>query len=308
MELRQLRYFVAVAEELHFTRAAKRSYVTEPPLSQQIRRLEAELGVRLFNRTKRSVQLTDAGQAFLQEVRPVLAQADEAVRAAQRGSRGEVGRLVVGFVNSAIYDRLPVVLRSFRERFPSVELDLRELSTAEQEEALLRSEIRVGILRQPVDNPVLAVETIFQEPLVVALPETHPLAAHAEVAVHRLAGEAFVMFPRRLVPAFYDRMISLCHDNGFSLRVVQEATQMQTILSLVAAGLGVSLISSSCQALCRSGVAYRSLTPAGLTAEVGVAWRRGDESPVLGAFLTTARRVAREAGTLTPVENTRVRS
>jgi DNA-binding transcriptional LysR family regulator len=281
-----------VAEELHFSRAAGRLHMTQPPLSQQIRQLEEEIGVRLFYRTKREVQLTDAGRVFLNEVRLILAQADQAIRAAQRASRGETGRLVIGFVDSVIYKHLPAVLRAFRERFPSVELDLRELSTAEQIEALLRSEIHAGFLRPPVDDAALAFETILEEPLVVALPETHPLSGQTAVPLAALAGEPFVLFPRRLAPSFYDLIMRLCRDNAFSPKVAQEATRMQTILSLVAAGFGVSLVSSSSQAFRTTGVAYRPIQSAELMVGVVVAWQRSDLSPALKMFLTVVREIA----------------
>ena len=178
MELRHLRYFVAVAEELHFGRAAIRLFIAQPSLSQQIRQLEEELGFPLLKRTKRSVELTDAGQVFLVAARNILAQVQEAKRAAQRAYRGEVGRLVVGYISSSTYDLLPVMLRAYRERFPHVEVALRELTTPTQVRALEENELQIGLLRLPISTPLVNVEVVRREPIVCVLPEEHPLAVH----------------------------------------------------------------------------------------------------------------------------------
>ena len=177
MELRHLRYFVAVAEELHFGRAAIQLSIVQPSLSQQIRQLENELGFPLLYRTKRSVELTDAGKVFLVEAKRVLAQVQEAKRTAQRAYRGEVGRLVVGYISSSTYDLLPMMLRDYRERFPDVEVALRELTTQEQIRALEEDYIQVGLLRLPISAPLIQVEVVRREPIVCVLPEKHPLAA-----------------------------------------------------------------------------------------------------------------------------------
>jgi DNA-binding transcriptional LysR family regulator len=294
VELRHMRYFLAVAEELHFGRAAEKLRIAQPPLSQQIQRLEGELGVKLFERTKRRVELTAAGKSFLKEARQTLEQAEQAVRAAQRASRGEIGELAVGFVGSATYHILPLVLRSFRSRFPNVEISLHEDSPAEQVRQLRMGGIHVGFFRSQFEDEALVSEVVLQEPMVVALPEAHELSGQPRVSLNRLAGEPFILFPRKIGPGFHDLIVSLCQRAGFSPRVAQEANDMQTIVSLVAAGLGVALVPASCQNFRRVGVVYKAIRDEGAKATMAVAWRRDDKSPVLDAFLNVVREVARQ--------------
>ncbi len=293
MELRHLRYFVAVAEELHFSRAAQRLHIAQPPLSQQIRNLETELGVQLLQRTKHRVQLTAAGQLFLEEARRTLSQAEQAIRTAQRASRGEIGRLVVGFLSSTAYNVFPEILRLFRERFPAVELVLHELNTVPQVQALHEGQIDVGFLHPPVNSgEALSLTTVFEEPLVLALPSNHALAAQPQIALAWLADAPFVLSPRHLGPGFYDQVISACQQAGFHPRVVQETNMAQTMVSLVAGGMGVALVPASLQNLQRTGVVYRvvqDLTPRVTTAAI---WRREDASLVLHAFLEGVREIA----------------
>ena len=289
MELRHLRYFITVAEELHFGRAAQRLHIAQPPLSQQIRQLEEELGVILFHRTKRSVQLTDAGQVFLEEAKQVLIQAAQAVQAAQRASRGEIGQLVVSFVSSAAYNVLPKILQAFRARFPEVNLALHELTTDKQLQGLRDGWIDVGFLRPPIEDDTLSLATIFQESLVVALPEIHPLSRQPQVPLKALINEFFILFPRPLGPKLYDQIVGLCQQAGFSPNVVQEAIQMQTIVSLVAAEIGIALVPASVQNLQRRGVIYKAIQEATPKAEIAVIWRSNDLSSVLHQFLNVVR-------------------
>lgn len=293
MELRQLRYFVTLADELHFGRAAKRLGLTQPPLSQAILNLERDLGVRLFDRTRRSVALTHAGKAFQEEARQTLARADRAVDHAQRAARGEVGRLAVGFLANTAYTLLPLVLRDFASGFPGVTLDLRELTIPQQLEALRRENIDVGLLRPPVTDADLAAETILEEPFVLALPAAHALCAMRRVPLQRLAGESFVMFPRTAGFVFHDLIMGFCQRAGFAPRVAQEVNQTHAMIGLVSAGLGVALVPASAQKIALAGVEYRSLRESTPLAQVGVAWRRADTSPVVAAFLQVARRAAR---------------
>ena len=251
MELRQLRYFVTLAGELHFGRAAKRLALTQPPLTQAIQKLERELGVRLFERTQRRVALTHAGKAFLEEARHTLARADGAVDRAQRASRGEVGRLAVGFLANTAYTLLPLVLRDFTHSYPGVTLDLRELTNPQQ----------LGALRR--------------------------------VPLRRLAGESFVMFPRTAGFVFHDLIMGFCQRAGFAPRVAQEVNQTHAVIGLVSAGLGVALVPASAQKIALAGVEYRPLREATPLAQVSVAWRRADASPVVAAFLQVARLAAR---------------
>jgi DNA-binding transcriptional LysR family regulator len=287
IELRHLRYFMAVAEELHFGRAAERLHIAQPPLSQQIRQLETELGFQLFYRTKRSVELTEAGQVFLQECQRLLRQLEQAVETGRQVSRGEMGQLVLGFVSSAAYNVLPTLLRSFRMQVPNVSLELHELTTDQQLQWLRDRRLDVGLIRPPVEDPAFALLTILQEPLVVALPEHHPLARQPYVSLQQLTHESFVLFPRPLAPGLYDQIISLCQQVSFSPNVVQEAIQMQTIVSLVAAEIGIAIVPISLQNLQRTGVIYKPLQESTPKAEIAIAWRRIDTSPTVKRFLET---------------------
>ncbi len=293
MELRHLRYFTAVAEELHFGRAAARLHIAQPPLSQQIRRLEEELGVQLFERTRRRVQLTHAGQTFLEEARRTLAQAEQAVCVARQAAQGEVGQLAIGFVDSAVYQALPPTLRLFRERFPRVELVLRELGPAVQFQLLREGQLHAGFVRSRVDDPALAQIRLFEEPLMAALPSRHPGAGRESVCLQDLAKDPFVIFPRALGAGFYDQIVSLCGQAGFSPHVVQEANEMQTIVSLVAAGIGVAIVPASISNLRMKGVSYVHIRKPLARTAMTVAWRRDDPSPALKAFLQIVHRLSR---------------
>jgi DNA-binding transcriptional LysR family regulator len=295
MELRHLRYFVAVAEELHFGRAAQRLGMAQPPLSQQIRRLEQELGVQLLARTKRRVQLTEPGRAFLDEARRTLAQLNHAIEVAQRANRGELGRLAIGFLGAATYSLLPAILKVFRSRFPGVEIELHELKTSELIQGLRQRRVDVGLVRMPVRDDLLSVEPILVESLVVALPEHHSLAEKPRVAFRELAGEAFLLPPRHLAPSFYDQLTDLSQQAGFNLRVGAEASQLQTILNLVAAGMGVTLVPESVMYMGGRGVVFKRMPEPAPTVEIAVAWRRDDPSEVLHAFLQVVRETAHQS-------------
>jgi DNA-binding transcriptional LysR family regulator len=294
MELRTLRYFALLAEELHFGRAARRLAITQPPLSHAIAKLEAELGVRLFERTRRQVRLTHAGAVFLAEARATLARAAQGVELAQRAQRGEVGRLAVGYLAATAYTLLPLVLRDFRRRFPDVKLDLRELTIPQQLAALRGGDIEVGLLRPPVRPAELEAETILAEPFVLALPSRHPLCVLRRVPAKRLAEEPFVMFPPQPGLVFHDLVMGFCLRAGFTPRVAQEAYQTHTVIGLVSAGIGVALVPASAQKIGLAGVAYRALREATPQSRTAVAWRRADASPVVAAFLDVARRTARQ--------------
>ena len=290
MELRHLRYFVAVAEELHFGRAAARLFIAQPPLSQQIQQLERELGVPLFQRTSRRVQLTPAGEAFLTDARQVLAGVEGAVLSAQRAARGETGWLGLGFAASATYDLLPAVLHDFRAQFPDVSLSLRELNAAEQGDALRSRSIHVGFARPPVPHPDIVIEASLREPFLAALPAAHPLAAQQEgLPLALLAGEPFVSFPELPLPSYAEVVRAACLEAGFTPRVVQEVREMQTALSLVAAELGVALLPASVRHLHRDGVVYRPLREPSPRTELAVVSRREDPAPVLQNFLAIVR-------------------
>lgn len=285
IELRHLRYFMAVAAELHFGRAAERLHMAQPPLSQQIRQLEAELGFQLFHRTKRSVALTEAGQVFLEECHRIFRQLDQAIDTGRQVSRGELGQLVIGFVSSAAYSVLPMILRSFRLQVPGVSLELHELTTNEQLQWLRERRLDIGFVRPPIEEPACNLMIILQEPLVVALPEHHALVHQPQVSLQSLVGESFILFPRPLAPGLYDQIISLCQQAGFSPNVVQEAIQMQTIVSLVAAEIGIAIVPVSLQNLQRTGVIYKSLQEPTPKAEIAVMWRQDEQSAIVQRLL-----------------------
>lgn len=296
MELRKLRNFVVLADELHFGRASKRLAMTQPPLSLSIRSLEEELGVRLFERTRRRVALTHAGATFLEEARNLLARAEQAVAQARAADRGEVGHLTIGFMAATAYTVLPLVLRDFAERFPAVRLDLRELTIPQQFEALRRNHIDVGLVRPPVADPELADEIILEERLVVALPAGHPLAARVRASAKRLAEQPFVMFQRGPGLVLHDQVMRFCLGAGFTPRVAQEVSQTHVVIGLVSAGIGVALVPQSAQNIRLRGVVYRPLTEASPPVHTSVAWRRGDRSPVIDSFRAIAREVGKRYG------------
>ncbi|KAM3100511.1 LysR family transcriptional regulator [Phormidesmis sp. 146-12] len=302
MELRHLRYFVTLAEELHFGRAAERLHIAQPPLSHQIRQLETELGFSLFYRTKRTVQLTDAGQTFLIESQRILNQLEHAIAAGQQVSRGEIGQLTIGFVSSAAYNVLPPILQTFRAQVPGVTLELHELTSAQQIQWLQEGRIDIGLFRPPFANDGCQVETIFQESLMVALPQTHPLTQQKRVSIRSLIREPFIVFPRAAAPGLYDPIISLCQQAGFSPIVAQEAIQMQTIVSLVAAEMGVAIVPTSLQQLQRPGVAYRPIVETTPQVAIAMIWRQGERlltgnskrSSTVQRFVEVVRQVAQQ--------------
>jgi DNA-binding transcriptional LysR family regulator len=289
MELRHLRYFMAVAEELHFGRAAERLHMAQPPLSQQIRQLEEELGFSLFHRTKRHVQLTEAGSLFLEGCHKIFEQLDQTIQSGLQASRGEIGKLAIGFVSSAAYNVLPPILQQFHQTFPAIQLTLRELTTDQQLQWLRQGRIDVGLVRPPIEDDGFNVTTIFEEPLVVALPDRHPLAHQPYVSLRSLVNEPFILFPRFLAPGLYDQIISFCQQANFSPKVVQEAIQMQTIVSLVAADMGIALVPISLQNLQRTGVVYKTLQEPTPQAAIALIWRQSDTSPTVQRFLATVQ-------------------
>ncbi len=289
MELRHLRYFVVVAEELNITRAAQRLQMAQPPLSQQIHQLEEDLGVTLFHRRNRRIELTDAGQIFLEEARRTLAQAEHARRMAQRAQRSEIGRIVIGFVSETTYDLLPAMLQAYRARFPQVEVILREMTTTQQVQALQKGRIHFGVLRPPVPESDLNLHIIRREPFVIVLPASSDFASDETLALLALREEPFVLFPRVISPGVYDQVISLCNQAGFSPLIVQEATELHTILGLVAVGIGVSLLPASVCLLRSQGLVYLAMPQSATLASTALAWRQDARSPVVSTFLDVAR-------------------
>jgi DNA-binding transcriptional LysR family regulator len=294
MELRHLTYFIAVAEELHFSRAAKRLNISQPPLSQQIKQLEEEIGVRLFNRTKRRVEITPAGAAFLIEARRIMAMSEDAVRRTIRADKGEIGHLTVGFIGSANYSVLPQVIREFRRQFQDVELSLTEMNTSHQLEAFRDGRIQVGFLRPPqgIEDKGVSVEPVFREPLMAAIPRNHPLQGERPLPLRLLAKESFIMIPRQRGPGFFDYIIALCQQEGFSPYIVLEASQFHTIIGLVAAGIGIAIVPASMQRSRIEGVVFRKIA-GGAETVLDMAWVTNNQSLVLQNFLAVARKVVR---------------
>jgi DNA-binding transcriptional LysR family regulator len=295
MELRHLRYFVAVAEESNFGRAAERLRIAQPPLSRQIRDLEREVGAPLFERVPRGVELTAAGRAFLPEARLTLAQAERAQRTAQRAAHGETGRLRVGFVEAATHSGiLPDVLSFFRAHLPSVGLSLFELDPLRQAEAFQDGRIDIGILHSPPLDAArwLRVEPIYAEPVILALPKTHPLAKRSRVALASLADEPFVGFPRVVAPEIYDDIIASCRRAGFSPRIVQEAAGWHTLASLVSAGIGVGIVPRSIAEFQQAGVVYRTVRALDVEMSLAAVWKRSERSPVRERFVAALKAVA----------------
>lgn len=292
MELRQLRYFVAVAEERHFGRAAKRLRLSQPPLSAQIKGLEEELGVKLFQRSTRQVALTDAGRTFLERAEGILEAVEEAKEAAKGADEGVRGRLEIGFISSATLGLLPPAIRLFRERFGGVEIELRELTSAQQIDALYAGEIRVGLVRLPLRAPGLRFEPLQEESFVVALPSGHPLEALESVPLEAMVDQPLIFFTRQLMPSLHAQIVELFQRVGAFPNVVQHAVHLQTIVGLVASDVGLAILPEPAERLSREGVVYRSLDAPDATSWVGLARVEDDGSLLVENFVSTVREVA----------------
>ena len=294
LELRQLRYFVTVAEELHFGKAALRLHMTQPPLSQTIQALEELLGVSLFERNRRGVALTPAGLALLPEARRLLAQAQELPQLVQRAAAGETGRLSLAFVSSADYSVLPPFLRAYRAAYPQVQITLQEATSDLQVDDLLNHRIDAGLLIPPLPDKArqeLDYLPVLNEPLVLALPAGLPaLKKKGKLKLAALPPLPLIVFPRAISPALHDAILSVFREAGVTPQVGQQAIQMQTIVSLVSAGMGMALVPQSVSNLMRPGVEYRALSDATPLVETGLAWRRDNASPVLHGFLELLRK------------------
>jgi DNA-binding transcriptional LysR family regulator len=294
LELRQLRYFVTVAEELHFGKAALRLHMTQPPLSQTIQALEELLGAALFERNRRGVTLTAAGAALLPEARRMLAQAQELPQLAQRAAAGEVGRLSLAFVSSADYSVLPPFLRAYRAAYPQVQINLQEATSDLQLDDLLHARIDAGLLIPPLPDKSRAeldYLPVLNEPLILAAPAgLAALNTPGPVALADLPPLPLIIFPRAIAPALYDAVLAVFGAAGITPEIGQQAIQMQTIVSLVSAGMGLALVPQSVSNLMRPGVEYRSLRDPTPLVETGLAWRRDHVTPVLQGFLDLLRK------------------
>ncbi len=303
MELRHLRYFIAVAEEGHITRAAERLGMQQPPLSRQIKAIEREMDVQLFRRKARGVELTDAGRTFLDDARAMLGHLDDAFDTARRTARGEQGRISVGYTNSpAFHPLVPRVIREFRQAFPLVSLTLEESSPYDLIECMQNDKIDIAFIGGPVaDQEGVAIDPLLEEPMVVALPSGHPLArsengGDTALSLKSLAGETFIVFGRPHSPSTMqaNAVIAACQAAGFSPRVGHVVPNNLSRLNLVAANLGIAIIAASLQQMNIDGVVYRRLKRAKkLKLRLSLASRRGDSSAVVAQFMKLAKRTAR---------------
>ncbi|MBU6455090.1 MAG: LysR family transcriptional regulator [Cyanobacteria bacterium REEB67] len=286
MDIRHLRYFLAVAEELNFSRAAQRLNIAQPPLSQQIMQLEAHLGVQLFERETRPIRLTVAGLTLLEQARPLLKRFDQLETKLQLMGSGDTGTLAVGFISSAMYELLPDVLKQYRAKYPRVHLDLTELTGVEQEEALHEHSIDVAFIRGTSSDPDFSGEILVEEPLVVAVPSQWELAGASALSLASLKDEPFVVFPTKPDATFSNFVRSCCLAAGFEPRIMQEANELQTAISLVASGIGLSLMPASVHNLQRIGVTYVPLKEPAPRTVISVLHRKNDPSPSLKNFLS----------------------
>ncbi|MCF1594880.1 LysR family transcriptional regulator [Streptomyces muensis] len=286
LPLQQLHAFVVLAEELHFGHAAARLGIAQPPLSQQIRRLEDKVGHALFHRAPGRVTLTPAGRELLPAARRALTDLTDGLAAARAVGSGRTGTLRIGFAASLALTVLPGLLRTFRHRFPGVRLDIHEMTTAPQIAALHDRTIDIGLLREPpADQPELGFRTVLSEPFVAVLPAAHPLAAQRTVRLAQLADSPFVLLPREVGPQLRDRITGLCAEAGFTPRTAQHAVEWQTVCALVETGLGVSLAPASIRRIRLKGVAFRRIEPGDARTRVAVAWRENDPNPLVAHLL-----------------------
>ncbi|WP_047461155.1 LysR family transcriptional regulator [Rhizobium rhizogenes] len=288
MELRHIRYFLALAEEGNFTRAAAKLGIGQPPLSQQIRDLENEVGAALFHRVPHGAELTAAGEAFRVEAKLAVDAAEKAKLAAQRANRGEIGRLSLGFTASSAFNTIVTsTIREFRNRWPQVRLSLTEMNTNALTERLMRGEIDAAFIRPGLEDPRnVRLKRFDDEPMLIALPAHHPLAAKDRVPIAALAHEPFILFPRMVGLSLYDDIAAACRDAGFELLVTQEAPQIPSVVNLVAANLGVSIVPASIAQIKLDGVTYRPIDGPPLVARLGLAVLKAQRSPVAANLMS----------------------
>lgn len=295
VEIRHLRYFLAIAEELNFSRAAEKLRIAQPPLSQQIKQLEHELGVQLIERETRPVRLTEAGKIFREQAQTLTLRFDELVQQMQKMGRGETGTLSIAFVASATFEVLPVVLREFQKLFPDVRLDLFEMNTSEQKVALLERRINLGFVRPDVLDEAIMVEKLLEESIVLAVPSNHKYSHRESIDITEIAKDPLICFPRMPEPSFGSFILGVCRAHGFEPVVVQHAGELQTALSLVAGGLGIALLPNSIRKNEREGVVYLPLKEPVPKTALSIAYRKDDTSPTMKSFLEVLRAVSSTA-------------
>ena len=291
MELRQLRYFMAVADERSFSRAAMRAGVSQPPLSRQIAKLEAEIGVELFKRNKHGVEITQAGTAFQTEIKSALAQLDYATKAARRSAKGQIGTLSLGFGGSAIYTFTPSLLKRFRRNFPDVELVLHNVPVTSQLDALIAKRIDIGFLLLPIRNEAIATRVLLRDTLNVAMPSGHYLSKRKEIPLSALSDCDFIVFPRAANFGFHGKVMELCAKADFIPKVVQEISPLESVIGLVAAGVGIAVVPSVARKFKIAEVVFRPIRERFATVDFAMAWRKANTSPVVKAFLEMAEKL-----------------
>jgi len=295
MELRHLRYFVAVAEELHFTRAAERLGIKQPPLSSQIRQLEHEMGAPLFHRLTRGVELTEAGALLLIEARQILDQVEQTKAGVQSRARGETGHIHLGFAGATYFQPLvPAVIRAYREHYPSVVLSPEQSNTPQLVAGLRSGEIDIAFVRPPIsDDEGLAIEPLVEEPMLIVLPASHPRAGDHSMPLEALARETLILFPRAIGPGLYDAVIASCQRAGFSPKLGQEAPQISAIVHMVAAGFGVSIVPQSIKQIHAEGIVFLGIDGDAPRTPISLAYRQDDHSTVVRNFVALVRRISR---------------
>jgi DNA-binding transcriptional LysR family regulator len=301
---RQLRSFIAVAEELHFGRAAKRVNLSQPALSLQISGIEDELGVQLLVRNRRKTQLTQAGTIFLVEARDVVLRTEQAITTVRRAALGQVGTLRIGFISTAAAVIMPPLVKRFREKYEHVEIDLRNVLTRDQFTQIQERKLDVGFLRVPFPTPPeVRTRVIHREPFVLLLPASHPLAQKEDLKLTDCQGADFVMYTRKMAPGFHDQIMNILHRNGLTPHVVQEASEMYTLISLVAAGLGLTIAPASIMLHRAGNVVARDLPEETTQSEIAIAWNRENISATTQLFLQMAfegsrsKKIAKEKAT-----------
>lgn len=291
MDLTHLRQFIAVAEELSFRRAAERLHISQPPLSVRINQLESELGTRLLDRSPGAkTRLTASGVVFFQEAKSILNAVDAAVERTRRAARGESGGLAIGLTSSMAHGIVPELVRDFSRANPAVEIRLSELTTAQQEKALLARTLDLAFCYPPLEQEEFATQTVCSEGMVLAVPDSHPLSRKKKIELTALRREVVLTFPRPLSPGFYDLMIAAFSNASISPRIAEEATQLQTIIALVCAGLGVAVVPESMSGLARNGVVYRAFAEPMPIVRTILAWRNDSLHPVARRFVSMVRK------------------
>ncbi len=296
MEFRHLRYFLALAEELHFGRAAQRLSISQPPLSLNIQQLEASVGAQLFNRNSRGVQLTAAGQAFVPAARALLAQAGAAARQAREVAQGQAGELQIGFAGTLLYCGLPQVLQRFQDSHPRLRLVLRELSSSEQLSELVRDRLDVGFVHSPRVPPGFEQVLVASQPMVACVPATHALAAARAVALHDLQGQSLVVVSRAVSPDYHERILAECELAGWLPPVVHELRHWLSVVALVAQGQGVALVPEALAQSALAGAVFVSLKDSALRYDTRCLWRSNRDQAALQDFVRTVRSDMHPAG------------